>query len=274
MSIPNTSNVEIREVWANNLHQEIELIQKVVENYQYVAMDTEFPGTVHGRYMDTSYETLKKNVNDLKLIQLGLTFSDDQGNLPTLGNGKYCVWQFNFREFDPAKDKQNQQSITLLVESGIDFKRNREEGVEASEFSKLLTPSDAVLNCGKRWIVFHGSSDFGYLVKVLTGRPLPDTESDFMKLVKVYFPKFYDVEYMMKSCGIVPGGLRMLAEILDVNRIGSIHQAGSDSLLTCHTFFKLIEVYDLKNKLQEKFEGVLSGLGPGANTCIPPEGKK
>ncbi len=36
------------------------------------------------------------NVDMLKLIQLGLTFTDAQGNLPTC-NGELCVWQFNFK---------------------------------------------------------------------------------------------------------------------------------------------------------------------------------
>ena len=32
----------------------------------------------------------------LKLIQLGLTFTDAEGQLPRI-NGELCVWQFNFR---------------------------------------------------------------------------------------------------------------------------------------------------------------------------------
>lgn len=36
------------------------------------------------------------NVDMLKLIQLGLTFTDAEGDLPRI-NGELCVWQFNFR---------------------------------------------------------------------------------------------------------------------------------------------------------------------------------
>ncbi|KAA8529263.1 hypothetical protein F0562_033938 [Nyssa sinensis] len=34
----------------------------------------------------------------LKLIQLGLTLSNEHGNLATCGTGKYCIWQFNVNE--------------------------------------------------------------------------------------------------------------------------------------------------------------------------------
>lgn len=39
-----------------------------------------------------------------------------------------------------------------------------------------------------RWITFHSGYDFGYLLKVLTCQPLPQTEADFFELLKVGVP--------------------------------------------------------------------------------------
>jgi len=61
--------------------------------------DTEFPGVVArpiGNFRtspDYHYQTLRCNVDLLKIIQLGITFADEQGNLPK----GVCTWQFNFR---------------------------------------------------------------------------------------------------------------------------------------------------------------------------------
>jgi len=57
------------------------------------------------------------------------------------------------------------------------------------------------------------------------------------------------------------GGLQDLAEDLEVERIGPQHQAGSDSLLTLHTFFKMKKLFFEDYVDDEKYGGVLYGLG-------------
>ncbi|GLT85371.1 hypothetical protein SLE2022_035620 [Rubroshorea leprosula] len=260
-----SDSICIREVWADNLECEMKLICEIVDKYPYVAMDTEFPGIVLrpiGNFEssnDYHYQTLKANVNLLKLIQLGLTFSDQHGNLPTCGTDKCFVWQFNFREFNPNEDVYASDSIELLSRSGIDFKKNNESGVDAKRFSELLMSSGVVMNDDVHWLTFHSGYDFGYLVKLLTGKNLPDTQAVFFNLIKKFFPNVYDIKYLLRYCNNLHGGLNKVAEILGVQRVGVSHQAGSDSLLTSCTFMKIKEKYISGSP--EKYAGILYGLG-------------
>ncbi|KAG0472354.1 hypothetical protein HPP92_016900 [Vanilla planifolia] len=248
-STAKNENVEIREVWEENLEQEFALIREIVDDFPYVAMDTEFPGVVCrpvGNFKsitDFNYATLKANVDMLKLIQLGLTFSDELGNLPTCNEGVGCVWQFNFSDFDVQHDISAAESIDLLRQTGMDFKKNRERGIDTAHFAELLMSSGIVLNEDVHWVTFHSGYDFGYLLKLLTLKNLPETQTGFFTLIKIYFPTLYDIKHLMKFSNSLHGGLNKLAELLDVQRVGVCHQAGSDSLLTSRSFRKLKESY-------------------------------
>jgi CCR4-NOT transcription complex subunit 7/8 len=267
--LPKSDSIQIREVWNDNLEEEFAIIREIVDDFPYIAMDTEFPGIVLrpvGNFKssyDFHYQTLKDNVDMLKLIQLGLTFSDEHGNLPTCGDDdddeRSCIWQFNFREFNVNEDVFANDSIELLRQSGIDFKRNNENGIDARRFGELLMSSGIVLNDNVHWVTFHSGYDFGYLLKLLTCQNLPDTQVGFFNLINMYFPTVYDIKHLMKFCNSLHGGLNKLAELLEVERVGICHQAGSDSLLTSCTFRKLKENF-FSGSL-EKYAGVLYGLG-------------
>jgi len=233
--------LEIRNVWADNVEEEMAVIRELVETHPYVSMDTEFPGVVVRPVSETytndyHYKSLKCNVDLLKIIQLGLSFADEEGNLAP---GCPC-WQFNF-QFDLSRDIYAQDSIDLLLHSGIRFEEHAKRGIDPILFGELLMVSGLVLDARVKWVSYHSGYDYAYLLKLLTAKELPPDEKGFFDTLRIYFPTIYDIKYMTSICDgqHLYGGLQKLADDLNCARIGIEHQAGSDSLLTMTTYFAL-----------------------------------
>ena len=291
MSIANSPQENIKDVYIENMVDELRKISELIEEFNYVSMDTEFPGIVYpsthqissnvfcnfsnssafngintvqpyssksiyksniskkpvestnntnqisggttGCY-DLNYNNIKKNVDDMKMIQFGITLSDKFGNHPE----EISTWQFNFK-FDLENDIYLHESIQLLEFSGIDFNKFYHEGIEQEYFAENIIASGIVLNENVKWITFHGVYDFAYLLKTISNQPLPEDEQSFMEYLFVYFPKFYDLRYMIKNISWLKGGLSRIATDLEIKWNGAIHQAGCDSILTSKVFTKL-----------------------------------
>ncbi|XP_063725927.1 CCR4-NOT transcription complex subunit 7-like [Symsagittifera roscoffensis] len=255
----NIPNLNITDVWETNLEEIFAKIRTIIDTHYYVAMDTEFPGVVarpQGQFKshsDYTYQSVRCNVELLKIIQLGLAFFNEAGEL-------HSCYQFNFK-FDIQHDMFAKDSIDLLQTSGIQFSRLSEDGVDILHFAELLMVSGLVLVDSVKWISFHSSYDYGYLLKLLCNRSLPETEDQFYSLLQIYFPLIYDVKFLMKSCKALKGGLSDIGEQLDVARIGPEHQAGSDSILTAMIFFKMVKVYFEDHLDDDQYAGQLFGLG-------------
>lgn len=262
----------ITDVWADNLAAEMDRVSALAGTYKHVAVDTEFPGVVArpvgaaAPAADLPYQTLRTNVDLLRLIQLGISVSDgDEG-----GGEEVAVWQFNF-QFSLENDMYAEDSIELLRGSGLDFARHEREGISVADFGELLTSSGLVLNDEIKWVSFHGGYDFAYMLKVLTGTVLPEVERDFFELLEAYFPQLYDMKYLMRANDSLYGGLNRLAEHYGCERIGTMHQAGSDSLLTMRVFFSMMRE-TFKGAIDDQYEGILYGLGvasPGKEAGSP-----
>ncbi|KAH6624586.1 ribonuclease H-like domain-containing protein [Chaetomium sp. MPI-SDFR-AT-0129] len=245
---------------------------------------------------DYHYQCLRTNVDLLKVIQIGIALFNEDGEQPPArpastdsadlrrtGNQAPLpyAWQFNFK-FSLKDDMYNQTSIESLQQAGIDFAMLERDGIDPHEFASLLIPSGLVCFDEVRWISFHGGYDFGYLTKLLVCRPLPCDEVEFDQNMKRYFPSTYDVKHLMKhaiklhnSGMLTPtdptaieimqkfeqkSGLEHIAETLKLKRVGSAHQAGSDSLLTGRVFFELRKRI-FNGDISDEHLGKVWGLG-------------
>ena len=251
----------IKEVYDYNYIEELNVISKLLEEYDYIGMDTEFPGTVYNlnnKNDDFYYKILKKNVDSLKIIQLGITLTNEKKKYPM----PYHTWQFNF-EFDIDKDEFNEQSINLLKKSGIDFDKLKKYGIKRHNFAAYLMTSGLVLNSDVYWISYHGLYDFGYILSLLINENLPKDENEFIEILKIYIPNFYDIKLLVKDIEYLDGGLNKLINELKISRKGTMHQAGSDSIATIESFLKLLDKKIINDAKIKGFRNSLYGIGKG-----------
>lgn len=253
---------------------------------------------------DYHYQTLRCNVDLLKVIQLGITLFTEDGEMPpthqiddstvsSYSNNLIpcpCTWQFNF-QFSVNHDMYNQDSIDFLTSAGLDLETHEKNGIDPHEFGHQLMTSGLTLDDDVRWISFHSGYDFGYLVKLMLCKQLPEDETEYRKLLSIYFPAIYDIKYMIKAAqrtqtvndaALSPSatnilnslgqksGLQDLADELGIKRIGVAHQAGSDSLLTGKVFWEVKKSIFNGTIDDDKYLGHvwgLNGMGSSASTA-------
>lgn len=281
----------IREVWRQNLDSEMAVLRQLILKYPYVSMDAEFPGIVArpignfaGSKAEYHYQTLRCNVDILKPIQVGLTLWTPQGELPppqpdqqlltelhrrsnNHRAGPYpnnllylpCTWVFNF-SFDLNTDMFAESSIEMLRQSGVDFHKHASSGISLPAFGALLTTSGLAFNPDVNWLSFHSGYDFGYLIKLLTDAALPAAQPDFFALVSTFFPRLWDIKFLLRHAQrlrsqnrLAPeatrlldslgakSGLQDLADELGCPRVGTAHTGGSDAWLTGAVFWAMRE---------------------------------
>lgn len=76
---------------------------------------------------------IKSNVDILKVIQIGITLSDENGKVPE----PVSTWQFNFI-FDLDNEKKSMNSINLLQNCGIDFNKLKRHGIDPLYFAEKV----------------------------------------------------------------------------------------------------------------------------------------
>jgi CCR4-NOT transcription complex subunit 7/8 len=76
----------IKDVWITNFFSSMDSISKLVDEYNYISMDTEYPGTVYvpiNTENEFEYNMIRANCDNLKLIQVGIALSNHKGESPT-----------------------------------------------------------------------------------------------------------------------------------------------------------------------------------------------
>ncbi|KAL9425048.1 hypothetical protein AB3S75_032057 [Citrus x aurantiifolia] len=243
-------------VWRDNFQQESVQFDKSLHRFNILSIDTEFPGFICSTPRDAPtsvvYNNLKFNVDNTKIIQLGITLSDDKGNIGS-------TWEFNFSDFDFQKDPYVEESMRLMQRNGMDFAKIRRDGIPQCVFVPRLLE---ILSKHKnlKWVTFHGLYDLAHITKLFINHPLPQSARAFAVGATKYFESVLDVKVVAKYCdGLMGGnlGLSKLAKILGVERLGEAHNAGSDSFVTAAVFAKMKEKFEFEEKV---FDGILYGM--------------
>lgn len=136
---------------------------------------------------------MKKNIDQTKIIQIGITLADEKGEMPL----PVSTWQFNF-DFNEEKDLKEGSSFDLLLKSGIDFNLLKMHGIPPHYFAEKLTNSGLVMNDSLTWVCFAGSFDMAYLVRILTNDKIPTQRNVFNKTLETFFPKLLDIKTFVR----------------------------------------------------------------------------
>lgn len=95
-----------------------------------------------------------------------------------------------------STEKWNEESINLLKKSGINFDLLAARGIEYNTFAEYFISSGLVMNKDMHWYGFHTDHDFAYLMRILSGNPLPSSVSQFLSDLRILFPNFYDIKHI------------------------------------------------------------------------------
>ncbi|XP_066334500.1 probable CCR4-associated factor 1 homolog 9 [Miscanthus floridulus] len=180
----NLVGFQIRPVTAAYMESGMDAIASLLTTYPIITIDAEYAVAVHHRPSAASlaprerYALVKSNVDEVPIVQLGITLCDEHGNLPVLfhGHGRRpfeLAWEVTFSDFDARRDRHAAESVAFLRSQGIDLDQALASGVSSAAFAAKLA---AVLSASATpqrgqltWVAFGGAYDFAYMVKMLTG---------------------------------------------------------------------------------------------------------
>ncbi|KAF2404524.1 ribonuclease H-like protein [Trichodelitschia bisporula] len=297
-----------RDVWSHNLDQEFAILRELILQFPYISVDTAFPGVVArpiGNFPTKAsyhYQTLRANVDLLKVIQMGITLFSIEGDpvpssalrsvnfsrnsLPSNISVCPCTWTFHF-QFSTDEDMCNDDLLALMKKIGADMEKHKTMGIDRQKFGALLMDSGLILDDDVHWISFHAGYDIGYLLKLVRPQMMPPNEEEFQQLVRIFFPNLWDVKFILRQAQRLnatgslsaqgaaimnnvgnKAGLHDMAEELGCQRIGVTNGTASDAHMSGSVFFQMRgRVFDgqFPGELNGEIWG-LTGVGEPASS--------
>jgi len=99
----------------------------------------------------------------------------------------------------------------------------------------------------------------------MTGVPLPENEMEFIMKCSLVFPNILDLKILINPLDRFKGSLQKIADFFNVNRIGTMHNGGSDALTTSQVYYRL-KSYMTKEDFEinvKKSNNIIWGLNKG-----------
>jgi len=136
-----------------------------------------------------------------------------------------------------ATQLHTEAAVASLRGAGADLERHAAEGIDPAALGWRLVTSPLVGAGGSApWCVtFAGFHGLGYLLKLLTGQPLPRNVAAFDAALAGLCPQRYELRDWLPR-----GSLELLLQEHRLERRGSVHTAGSDALATMELFLRVV----------------------------------
>ncbi|CAN6454396.1 unnamed protein product [Victoria cruziana] len=254
------SIVLFKRVWKDNLEEEMKFIRGFLPTHNFICFTTRLllcrervPSSTVWGDMDANYATLRETAdNYMKMVQVGLAFSDKKGRLPTCPRtGRPCVWEFNLMPVDDVGNGRtdlSEEEERFLQEccSGATGERLRRDGIHPGCFAVELWQCALLMRDHVCWVVFKGGLDFVTLLRWVrhSVQSLPAEREEFLKLLLLYFPLFYDLAALMGLRDVGNDGtIEGLARSVNIEREDEPpHGPASDCLLAMRIFAALMQL--------------------------------
>ncbi|CAN6454401.1 unnamed protein product [Victoria cruziana] len=245
--------VIVKRVWEDNFDAEMNMIRETTMiRHPFVSLTTRLllcgekipVGNIWGD-CDANYSALLQTINRFRnMVQVGVALCDRMGRLPRCGEtGRPCIWEFNLMPLEEAAVPERENRFLEQFCGNVNAERLRSQGIHPARMAAELWRCSLIMKDRIGWVTFKGGLDFVTLLRwdKHGAQGLPVERKEFLRLVALYFPVFYDVAAVMGFHPVADDGtIDVSAMSINMWREdGSPHGAASDSLLALQLFVRM-----------------------------------